>query len=466
MKTKRIMRKWSIIRDLTSNRNSSVRRSYLAENTKTGCTVALTVLEQSYAIERGLVQEMQEGVREYQKIEKGTGILREVDCIVSESNVYITNEYHPQAKLLTHWIAHGLAFTEEELIRIGVQLASALSRAHKAGVVFGCINPTGILYDPVSSDAYIAMLPKANRKLDTPLAVAKSLGNPQYHPPCDLLGNGISASSDVYSLLVVLYALAAGVPPYPDTSDFGEACMAVIHERHISLYSKSENLSKGFLELVDNGIVNGRRGEFLKASELDAQLSSLKPSRGMAVSLERSKSLAQKHFPLPISFYLGLISSGAQDDATKLSRMQSMVSCSLEFLGLLVMALLDNTRVECDDLYEGIEKPSLGHWMKIIREGGKNLLADTSDNVCPELATAFCSRRGKPTEAQRILNSLVAWRNRKWGHALHSDNEAFFAAVKEGEDLIEKNRSFSVVFNSLPIDMGGVTSAQAGWLFN
>ncbi len=103
------------------------------------------------------------------------------------------------------------AFTVERCLRIGVQLARALERAHEAGIVHRDLKPANILVtdrDEVKLlDFGLAKLTHSRQDLTQ---TGTTLGTAGYMSPEQLDGGDVDPRADLFSLGAVLYELLAG----------------------------------------------------------------------------------------------------------------------------------------------------------------------------------------------------------------------------------------------------------------
>ena len=133
--------------------------------------------------------------------------------------VYLVMEYVP-GEALSRLLAKG-PLTWRAAARIGVQIASALERAHEMGVVHRDLKPANVLVLPKKDGDYVVKL--------TDFGVAKIaseprltettglVGTPGYMAPEYQLFGQVGARSDLYSLGVLLFEATTGrLPIEPD----------------------------------------------------------------------------------------------------------------------------------------------------------------------------------------------------------------------------------------------------------
>ncbi len=103
----------------------------------------------------------------------------------------------------------------DEAVRIGREVAGALSYAHERGVVHRDIKPENILFSgghAVLADFGIARaINRAHEKITQQGTIT---GTPAYMSPEQARDRAFDGRSDVYSLACVLYEAIAGVPPF------------------------------------------------------------------------------------------------------------------------------------------------------------------------------------------------------------------------------------------------------------
>ncbi len=134
-----------------------------------------------------------------------------------------------QGRTLGEAMKKGERFTLDRVCEIGQQLAEALGYAHRQGVIHRDIKPANILL--TSREVYGAERPRimdfgiAKLVASEITTTGQMLGTPSFMPPEQFTGAPIDGRADLFSLGVILYALATGEQPFP-----GESMTAVSYK--------------------------------------------------------------------------------------------------------------------------------------------------------------------------------------------------------------------------------------------
>ncbi len=129
---------------------------------------------------------------------------------------YIVMEYVPGGDVKALIDEKG-SLPNDELTRLGADVAAGLAHAHERGVIHRDIKPHNILLDergqPKLTDFGIARALDATQATQT----GSYLGTALYSSPEQLRGERVTPKSDVYSLGIALYQAATGRAPFAGT---------------------------------------------------------------------------------------------------------------------------------------------------------------------------------------------------------------------------------------------------------
>ena len=134
-----------------------------------------------------------------------------------------------EGRTLSDAMKTGERLTLDRVCEIGQQLAEALGYAHRQGVIHRDIKPANILL--TSREVYGAERPRimdfgiAKLVASEITTTGQMLGTPSFMPPEQFTGAPIDGRADLFSLGVILYALATGEQPFP-----GESMTAVSYK--------------------------------------------------------------------------------------------------------------------------------------------------------------------------------------------------------------------------------------------
>jgi serine/threonine-protein kinase len=146
-------------------------------------------------------------------------IVEITDVGESDGIAYLVMEFIEGESLLDHIQRGRLAWPRAA--RIGMQVASALARAHQMGVIHRDLKPENILLlrrdasDTESEHVKLTDFGIAKLTGEPSLTLNEQLfGTPGYIAPEYVGGIGIDGRSDIYSLAVVVYEMVTGVLPF------------------------------------------------------------------------------------------------------------------------------------------------------------------------------------------------------------------------------------------------------------
>jgi len=168
---------------------------------------------------------------------------------------------------------------DEGLItRLGVQLAEALVAAHEQGVIHRDVKPGNIIVTPKGHakvlDFGLAKFLRPVGMTPTPENLTKTgnvVGTLPYMAPEALLGGDLDARSDIYSTGVILYEMATGRRPFPETQ-VAVLVEAILHHTPIAPRQVNPQLSRRLELVILNAMDRELSRRYQCASELAAEL--------------------------------------------------------------------------------------------------------------------------------------------------------------------------------------------------
>ncbi len=167
----------------------------------------------------------------------------------------------------------------QEVLQIGIQLADALATAHKDGLVHRDIKPGNVLLEAGGTRALLTDFGLVRALDDATLTRSGMLaGTPDYMSPEQANGQTVSASSDLFSLGSVLYAMLTGHPPFR-----AESPMAVMnrlcHQRHRSIHELRADVPLEVNQVIDRLLNKLPRRRFASAADVAQRLRELAVAR-------------------------------------------------------------------------------------------------------------------------------------------------------------------------------------------
>jgi serine/threonine protein kinase len=195
------------------------------------------------------------------------------------------------AKLLQH---------EERLppdvaVRIAVQVARGLAKAHEAGVVHRDLKPANIfLCDREDDEPLVKILDFGISKvIDASRAESKLkltragtvVGTPQYMSPEQAQGFSVDERTDVWALGLVLYEMLAGRPAYPELATYEQFIIHLVSNPPDPLRLVAPWVPAPLAQVVHEAIEHDIKQRIQSCAELARRLLEANPLPGMRTPL-------------------------------------------------------------------------------------------------------------------------------------------------------------------------------------
>ncbi|KAK9743461.1 hypothetical protein RND81_03G240900 [Saponaria officinalis] len=185
-----------------------------AQNTETGESVAMKVLDRTAILKHKLVDQIKREIS-IMKLVRHPHIVRLHEVIASRTKIYIILEYITGGELFDKIVQHG-RLSELEARRYFQQLIDGVECCHNKGVYHRDLKPENLLLDSqgnlkISDFGLSAQPPEGVSLLKT------TCGTPNYVAPEVLNHKGYDgALADIWSCGVTLYVLMAGYLPFDE----------------------------------------------------------------------------------------------------------------------------------------------------------------------------------------------------------------------------------------------------------
>ena len=262
-------RRYEILRTIGQGGMAEV---YLAHDILLDRDVAIKMLRDQFAADKALLEQFRREAKSAARLEHPY-IINIYDVVSEGDKEYIVME-HVEGITLKEYLQNN-KLSLNAVLEIGVRLADALQHAHNRNIVHCDIKPQNILVDkylnPKITDFGIAKMVSNQTMVYTPTV----MGSVHYLSPEQATGGRVTASSDVYSLGVVLFEMLTGKVPFDGNTPVAIAMMHADKEVP-PLSDYLDEVPEGLQEILDTALAKNPAKRYLNAGSLRRALLDLK----------------------------------------------------------------------------------------------------------------------------------------------------------------------------------------------
>ncbi len=237
-----------------------------ARDTILGRTVALKTLVHSF----GAPTEQKRFLREAQIVSQLShpSIINLYDVGIEEGNVaYLVMEYVTGKTLQQVLLESPIPFPRA--CAWAADLAGALTRAHRAGIIHGDVKPANIL---VTDDGNVKLGDFGIARFATQVSGSgHMMGTPAYLSPEQIRGEPQNTRSDLFSLGIVLYQMVTGVAPF-EGSSVSAVCAQILSAEPIPPTQRNPALPAGIDHVILRSLAKSPADRYPSAESLAASL--------------------------------------------------------------------------------------------------------------------------------------------------------------------------------------------------
>ncbi len=184
---------------------------YRAQDNVLGRMVAVKIMLPQYASDPTFTQRFRQEAASAANLQSPY-IVNVYDWGYDDDTYYIVMEYVRGSDLKTAINERG-AINQRKVAEIGSQVCAALSVAHKLDIVHRDIKPQNIMVQP-DGNVKVMDFGIARAKNSVKTQTSSVLGTAHYLSPEQAQGKELTATSDIYSLGVVMYEATTGQLPF------------------------------------------------------------------------------------------------------------------------------------------------------------------------------------------------------------------------------------------------------------
>jgi eukaryotic-like serine/threonine-protein kinase len=188
---------------------------YCAEDTHLGRQVALKVLHRRFAQDQEFVERFRREASAAAGLQH-PNVVNVFDRGRHDGTYYIAME-HLQGRTLKDIVESEAPLAQERVVDFGLQILQAAGFAHRHGVIHRDFKPHNVIVDE-HGHAKVTDFGIARAGASEMTETGSIMGTAQYLSPEQAQGHAVTATSDLYSIGVMLYEMLAGRLPFEGDS--------------------------------------------------------------------------------------------------------------------------------------------------------------------------------------------------------------------------------------------------------
>jgi serine/threonine-protein kinase len=277
---------------------------YRARDPEIGRTVAIKVLKQEAFADQDYLSRFQREAQSAGAISH-SNIVTIYDVGKVADVPYITMEFLDE-KSLKELMASGTRLPFKSVVKIAIQLASALDYAHQRGVIHRDVKPANILLigggETVKlTDFGIARMQGGGDLQRTEVGLV--MGTPQYMSPEQVAGHTVDGRSDLFSLGSILYELLTGCKAFDD-DNVARLMLKIMEQEPEPIAAKVGGIPTGMQRIVRKLLNKRPEKRFETGAELVKAL-----ERELDAAITREEEASRNKF-MPLRVKLAVLSGG------------------------------------------------------------------------------------------------------------------------------------------------------------
>jgi len=383
---------------------------YLAQDTELDRKAAIKLLSEEFGKDEDRVSRFIQEARAASALNH-PNILTVYEIGIWNEARFIATEYI-DGETLRDLLEKKESISLNRILKIGIQVAEAISAAHEAGIVHRDIKPENIM---VRKDRYVKVLDFGLAKLSSSGAAASGaidsegetralvhtnpgavMGTVNYMSPEQAQGKETDARTDLWSLGVALYEMLSGQIPFEGRTD-NHTIVSILETEPAPL----ENVPDELQRIVRKTLSKEKDTRYQTARDLLIDLKNLRRDLDIQGELERS------------------VVPNATHRSASVEERDSPAAGTISIGDKEALVLTEFTNLTGDPVFDGTLKMALAFtleqspFLKIFadREVRKTLqlMGDSPDEtVTSEVAKEICQRRGLKAYIAGTISSLGA----------------------------------------------------------